>query len=91
MNASELSAKVSAVTGLNRKTIELSLRATAAIIAQALHDGAEVTLPGIGKLAVKHTPERSGLHPATRQPITIPAKRKPLFRPAKQLVDVLAD
>lgn len=91
MNASELTAKVSGVSGINRKTVAQVLQTTADIMAMALHEGAEVTLPGVGKIAVKATAARAGRNPKTGEQIHIPAKRKPSFKPAKQLVDVLAD
>lgn len=90
MNASELTAKVSSVTGINRKTVEQVLKTTAGIAALALHEGAEVALPGIGKIAVKQTLPRVGRNPKTGEPLDIPARKKPTFKPAKQLVEVIA-
>ena len=48
-------------------------------------EGAEVTLPGIGKISVKQSPARIGRNPATGAEISIPAKNKPHFSAAKAL------
>ena len=50
-------------------------------------EGAEVTLPGIGKLSVKQSPARIGRNPATGESINIPARNKPHFSAAKALKD----
>lgn len=50
-------------------------------------EGAEVTLPGIGKISVKQSPARIGRNLKTGDKIDIPAKNKPHFSAAKALKD----
>ncbi len=47
------------------------------------------TLPGIGKLVLKHRAERMGRNPKTGEAIKIPAKRVVKFRVAKAAKDAI--
>lgn len=90
MNQSELIAKVASISGENKKAVEAVLKASADVITSTLHEGAEVTLPGIGKLGVTTRAAREGRNPKTGAAIQIPAKKAPRFSPAKALKDALA-
>lgn len=52
--------------------------------------GAELTLPGIGKLKAVAKPARTGRNPATGEEIEIPAKTAVKFTAAKALKDAVA-
>ncbi len=54
-----------------------------------LKAGAKLRLGGLGILQVKDSPARAGRNPATGEAIQIAAKRKIVFRPAKELKDAL--
>ncbi len=54
-----------------------------------LKTGAKLRLGGLGILQVKDSPARAGRNPATGEAIQIAAKRKIVFRPAKELKDAL--
>ncbi len=54
-----------------------------------LKGGAKLRLGGLGILQVKDSPARAGRNPATGEAIQIAAKRKIVFRPAKELKDAL--
>ena len=54
-----------------------------------LKGGAKLRLGGLGILQVKDSPARAGRNPATGAAIQIAAKRKIVFRPAKELKDAL--
>lgn len=90
MNQSELIAKVASISGESKKAVEAVLKTTADVIAAELFEGGEVALPGLGKLGVKQRAGRSGINPATRELIAIPAKRVPHFSAAKALKDAVA-
>jgi len=66
------------------------LDALNAVIAQQLKAGADITLPGLGKFAVKESAERTGRNPATGEAIVIAARKSPKFTAAKALKDVVA-
>lgn len=74
-------------TGVSKASIKWMLDAQAEVVAREMQkgEGAEVTLPGIGKLSVKQSPARIGRNPATGAEISIPAKNKPHFSAAKAL------
>lgn len=90
MNQSELIAKVAAISGESRKSVEAVLKTTADVIAAQLQEGGEVVLPGLGKLAATVRAARDGINPATGEAIRIPEKRVPHFKAAKALKDAVA-
>ncbi len=59
------------------------------VIAYYLSEGEDVSLPGLGKFTVKNTTARKGRNPATGEAIEIPAGRKVVFKPSKNLKDNL--
>ncbi|AVY95892.1 MULTISPECIES: HU family DNA-binding protein [Microvirgula] len=66
------------------------LDAINSVLADQLKAGGDVTLPGLGKFAIKQTAERTGRNPATGETITIAAKRAPKFTAAKAFKDAVA-
>lgn len=74
-------------SGLSKTHIKQALDGLAEVVAREFQkgEGAEVTLPGIGKLSVKQSPARIGRNPATGAEISIPAKNKPHFSASKAL------
>lgn len=60
------------------------------ITQEALADGDEVTLPGIGKLTVKAKAARVGRNPRTGEAVEVPARYVPKFSAAKALKDAVA-
>ena len=59
------------------------------IVADALENDGEISLPGIGKLKVNERLARTGRNPATGKAIQIAAKKAVKLVPAKSLVDGL--
>lgn len=51
--------------------------------------GGEVPLPGLGKLKLRKTAARKGRNPRTGETLDIPAGKKVLFVPSKDLKDAL--
>ena len=62
-----------------------ALDATIATIADALKAGDKVALVGFGTFAVAERPERQGINPATKAPITIAAKKVAKFKAGADL------
>jgi len=75
--------------GVSKATVKHVLDAQSEVVAREIQkgEGAEVTLPGIGKLSVKQSPARIERNPATGEEIQIPARNKPHFSAAKALKD----
>ena len=85
MNKSSLSAAVHAATGGTRSTVNAVVSATIDAIADALRNGEEVKLPGLGTLKPKPVAERTRRNPATGKEVTVPAHTKVVFKPAAGL------
>lgn len=58
-------------------------------IANTLKNGGKVDIPGFGKFEVKHRNARTGINPATRETIEIPATNAPTFKASKVLKDLV--
>ena len=87
MNKKELIAAVSEKTGLSKGNCETVIEGLAKVTAQALYARDEITLPGIGKLSIQATKERTGKNPATGDTMTIPAGSRIKFKALKALKD----
>lgn len=85
MNKSSLSAAVHAATGGPKSTVNAVVSATIDAIADALRNGEEVKLPGLGTLKPKPVAERTRRNPATGKEVTVPAHTKIVFKPAAGL------
>ena len=85
MNKTDLVNVVADATGNSKKDVEAVINASLDAIAGALKDGDKVQLIGFGTFEVKDRPERTGINPATRQSITIPASKRLSFTSGKTL------
>lgn len=77
-------------SGVQKNTVEAVLNSLADVLNQALKNGEEVALPGIGKFSAEERAGRKGRNPATGAEIDIPAKIVPKFSAAKTLKDAIA-
>lgn len=93
MNQAELINAIAANisnTGTSKAAIKSVLEAQAEVAQAALKAGNEVTLPGLGGLAVKTRAARDGRNPATGAAMKIAAKSVPHFSASKALKDAVA-
>lgn len=92
MNMQNLIDAIHDVNGNLKKTDIMSVLKLQGDVVQAHlgNGGAEVTLPGIGKLKAVAKPARTGRNPATGEEIEIPAKTAVKFTAAKALKDAVA-
>ena len=88
MNKTELIEQIAAGAGLTKVDAKKALDATVAAIIDALKKGDKVQLVGFGTFAVTEKPAREGINPATKQKITIAAKKAVAFKPAKALKEI---
>lgn len=65
------------------------LDATVAAIKEALVSGDKIALVGFGTFSVNERPARTGINPATKQKITIAAKKVAKFKAGAELADSL--
>ncbi|MEJ5166139.1 MAG: HU family DNA-binding protein [Thermoanaerobaculia bacterium] len=91
MNKTELVQKLSKTTGISQvKALEIvdalfDCRPGKGIIAIELDRGRKVSIPGFGTFMTRSRKARKGRNPQTGKPITIPAKKYPVFKAGKTL------
>ena len=89
MNKVELVSSIAAKTGLTKKDSEKALNAFVSTVEQALASGDKVVLIGFGSFEVRNRAEKQGVNPQTKQKITIPATKAPVFKAGKSLKDAV--
>ncbi|NPD82301.1 HU family DNA-binding protein [Prevotella sp. PINT] len=85
MNKTELVEKVAAVAGLTKADSKKALDATLDAIKEALAANDKVALVGFGTFSVNERPAREGINPATKEKITIAAKKVAKFKAGAEL------
>lgn len=74
---------------VNKKEAGLILSAVLEAIKEHLRKGENVRLIPFGSFEVRTRKERIGRNPSTREEITIPERRVPVFRPGKDIRDAV--
>ena len=87
MNKKQLIGQVAEKAGFTKSNAGVALEAVIDCITEALVAGDSVQLVGFCSLSVKERAERQGINPATKQAITIPAKKVVKFKAGKALED----
>lgn len=72
-------------THLAHKDVELAVRLIIDEISDALMREQRVEIRGFGSFSLHYRPERVGRNPKTGDPVSIPAKYVPHFKPGKEL------
>ena len=89
MNKSELIQAIADEAELSKHDAAEFVNAFISVITQELKDGNDVTLVGFGVFHVSERAERQGRNPQTGETLTIPATKKPGFRPGKPLKEAV--
>ncbi len=89
MNKTELIEKIAAGAGLSKADAKKALDATVAAVKDALVAGDKIALVGFGTFSVAERPAREGINPATKEKITIAAKKVAKFKAGAELADAL--
>lgn len=87
MNKEKLVRQMSNDLGIVQEDIRLMLNQFIKLVGQTLARGEPIHLVGFGTLRVQRTAARVVKHPQTGEPLTIPVRRVPVFRPDKLLRD----
>ena len=90
MNKSELISVVAEKSGIAKKDAERLVSATFEAIAAELIKGEKVQISGFGVFESKSREARVGRNPRTKEAIQIPASKTPVFKPSKNLKDMVA-
>ena len=91
MNKADLIAATTEKAGLSKKDTEAVITAAIEVITDALKSGEKVQLVGFGAFEVKARAERIGRNPKTKEQISIPASKVPVFKAGKALKDAIAE
>jgi len=86
----DLIADVARRTGETEARAAVTVDAVFAALAEAIAGGDGVTVPGFGSFRVVERAPRGGRNPQTGEPITIGARRAPVFRPGSRLKEAVA-
>ena len=89
MNKTELIEKIAEGAGLTKVDAKKALEATVAAIKDALVAGDKISLVGFGTFSVSERPAREGINPATKEKISIAAKKVAKFKAGAELADAL--
>ena len=85
MNKIELVNAVAEKSGLSKADAKKAVDGVLDAISGALKSGDKVALVGFGTFSVSERGERTGINPATNQPITIAAKKVVKFKGGAEL------
>jgi DNA-binding protein HU-beta len=78
---------VAARTGLSKKDTAIAVDAALGFIIDAVSHDVNVQVIGFGTFARRSSAARVGRNPKNGEPLTIPAKRKIIFKPGKNFKD----
>ena len=89
MNKTELIEKIAVGAESSKADAKKALEATIEAIKNALVDGDKIQLIGFGTFSVSERPAREGINPATKEKITIAAKKVAKFKAGAELADAI--
>jgi DNA-binding protein HU-beta len=85
MKKSDLVDAISGKAGLPKGQVQQMVDDVFDLIAEGLAKGEKIDLRGFGTFSVRDSAARTGRNPQTGEPIAIPARRVPGFKPGKEL------
>ncbi len=85
MTKDELVSKIADKSNLSKKVVNEFVAAFIEEITEAMKNGKRVSFVGFGTFEPKLRKERQGINPQTKEKITIPARRVPVFKAGKKL------
>lgn len=74
---------------ITKKDATVAVETVFETITESLVNGSKVDISGFGKFEVKTRAERTGINPATKETIQIPATKAPGFKAAKALKEAV--
>jgi DNA-binding protein HU-beta len=89
MTKDQLISDIAEAIDTPKSTVRAALEQLSEIVSDALENGDEITLPGIGKLKITERPARTGRNPKTGEALQIAAKKIVKYVPAKALSDAV--
>jgi len=89
MNKAELVSAIAEKAGLSKADSKKALDGFIESVSGALKSGDKVSLIGFGSFSVSEKAERQGINPATKQTITIAAKKVVKFKAGAELAELV--
>lgn len=89
MNKAELINAIAENSGLSKVDAKKAIDAFVSSVTTALKSGDKVALVGFGTFMVAERAERTGINPATKETITIAAKKVAKFKAGAELAEAL--
>jgi integration host factor subunit beta len=89
MTKAELVEDVAKAAELTKKDAERLVEIVFESIIETLNKGEKIELRGFGSFRVRERGARRGRNPKTGDPVSIPAKRVPYFKPGKELKELI--
>lgn len=89
MTKAELVEDVARAAELTKKDAERLVEIVFESIIETLNQGEKIELRGFGSFRVRSRGARRGRNPKTGDPVDIPAKRVPYFKPGKEMKELI--
>ena len=89
MTKAELVEDVARAAELTKKDAERLVEIVFESIIETLNHGEKIELRGFGSFRVRERGARRGRNPKTGDPVDIPAKRVPYFKPGKEMKELI--
>jgi integration host factor subunit beta len=70
---------------LGYKDIDLAVKTILEYMSTSLSNGERIEIRGFGSFSLHYRPARSGRNPKSGEPVSLPAKFVPHFKPGKEL------
>lgn len=80
---------VATKSGLSQDAVTKTLTSMIEVITSELQKGGEVNITGFGAWKVSERAARNGVNPKTKEKMTIPATKTPVFRSGKTLKEAI--
>lgn len=90
MNKAQLIEKMSKTSKMSKSSCKKALETFIEVVGKSLKSGNSIVLTGFGTFSVMKRKARTGVNPATRRKMEIPAKKVAKFKPGRALRDLVA-
>lgn len=87
MTKADLIEEVCRTGHLTRKESETVIETVFDSIVDSLRAGDKIEIRGFGSFRTRQRDARTGRNPKTGEPVAVPARRVPFFKPSKELKD----
>ncbi len=91
MTKADIVEQIAAKTGLTKTDTALVVEGVLEALKDALIKGNTVEIRGFGTFKIKKRAARRARNPRTGEPVTIPEKFVPTFKPSRDLKDAVAN